>query len=163
MCNPSDLHSMATLIGLCIRVKLLRSLPSRFKVVVRIAPGTHSSEVAGAPSLELVLYFQLPVKKIIFEFLSPEFRAWHAGNPPSLTLLISWKFLMGDLRVIRSTALGTSFVEFGPVPLATLFFLAMLCAYSAVYLFTFLDRFRIDETRYFENDKVKCNAYLRAF
>ncbi|CAM9869035.1 unnamed protein product, partial [Hapterophycus canaliculatus] len=36
----------ATLIGLCIRVKLLRSLPSRFKVKVRIAPGTHSSEAA---------------------------------------------------------------------------------------------------------------------
>ena len=38
---------LATLIGLCLRVKLLRSLPARFKVVVRIAPGTHSSEDAG--------------------------------------------------------------------------------------------------------------------
>jgi len=37
---------MATLIGLCIRVKLLRSLPSRFKVVVKIKPGTHASEMA---------------------------------------------------------------------------------------------------------------------
>lgn len=35
---------MATLIGLSIRVKLLRALPQRFKVSVSIAPGTHSSE-----------------------------------------------------------------------------------------------------------------------
>jgi hypothetical protein len=38
---------MATLIGLCIRVKLLRSLPQRFKVDIMIAPGTHHSEHAG--------------------------------------------------------------------------------------------------------------------
>ncbi|CAN0084779.1 unnamed protein product [Laminaria digitata] len=45
--TPTIPHcSMATLIGLCLRVKLLRSLPARFKVVVRIAPGTHSSEDA---------------------------------------------------------------------------------------------------------------------
>jgi len=37
---------MATLIGLAIRVKLLRGLPSRFKVTVRVAPGSHSSEEA---------------------------------------------------------------------------------------------------------------------
>lgn len=37
---------MATLIGLCIRVKLIRSLPRRFKVSVRINPGTHASELA---------------------------------------------------------------------------------------------------------------------
>jgi hypothetical protein len=37
---------MATLIGLCIRVKLLRSLPSRFKAVVRITPGTHAQEAS---------------------------------------------------------------------------------------------------------------------
>lgn len=35
---------MATLIGLSIRVKLMRSLPPRFKVSVKINPGTHSSE-----------------------------------------------------------------------------------------------------------------------
>ncbi len=38
--------SMATLIGLCIRVKLLRGLPQRFKVSVKVTPGTHSSEDA---------------------------------------------------------------------------------------------------------------------
>ena len=37
---------MATLIGLCLRVKLLRSLPSRFKISVQIEPGTHASELA---------------------------------------------------------------------------------------------------------------------
>ena len=37
---------MATLIGLSIRVKLLRSLPKRFKISVRIQPGTHASEHA---------------------------------------------------------------------------------------------------------------------
>jgi len=45
--TPTIPHcSMATLIGLCIRVQLLRSLPSRFKVDVSIAEGTHASEVA---------------------------------------------------------------------------------------------------------------------
>jgi metal-sulfur cluster biosynthetic enzyme len=46
--TPTIPHcSMATLIGLCIRVKLLRSLPpGRFKVSVQIEPGTHASENA---------------------------------------------------------------------------------------------------------------------
>lgn len=38
--------SMATLIGLSIRVQLLRALPSRFKVTVEISPGSHASEDA---------------------------------------------------------------------------------------------------------------------
>jgi len=43
--TPTIPHcSMATLIGLSIRVKLIRSLPSRFKIAVRITPGTHSQE-----------------------------------------------------------------------------------------------------------------------
>jgi len=45
--TPTIPHcSMATLIGLAIRVKLLRSLPTRFKVDVRIRSGTHASEAA---------------------------------------------------------------------------------------------------------------------
>lgn len=45
--TPTIPHcSMATLIGLAIRVKLLRSLPGRFKVDVSINPGTHASELA---------------------------------------------------------------------------------------------------------------------
>ncbi|CAM9341935.1 unnamed protein product [Chrysoparadoxa australica] len=42
--TPTIPHcSMATLIGLSIRVKLLRSLPARFKVSVEVKEGTHSS------------------------------------------------------------------------------------------------------------------------
>jgi hypothetical protein len=37
---------MATLIGLCIRVKLLRTLPPRFKLDILLAPGSHASEEA---------------------------------------------------------------------------------------------------------------------
>jgi len=52
--NHIDIHftptiphcSMATLIGLCIRVKLLRSVPDRFKVDINVTPGTHASEQA---------------------------------------------------------------------------------------------------------------------
>lgn len=45
--TPTIPHcSMATLIGLSIRVKLLRSLPPKFKVTVEITPGTHTSETA---------------------------------------------------------------------------------------------------------------------
>ncbi|XP_076243837.1 MIP18 family protein galla-2 isoform X2 [Calliopsis andreniformis] len=45
--TPTIPHcSMATLIGLSIRVQLLRALPSRFKVNVEITPGTHVSEAA---------------------------------------------------------------------------------------------------------------------
>nr|CAD7202440.1 unnamed protein product [Timema douglasi]CAD7414263.1 unnamed protein product [Timema poppensis] len=43
--TPTIPHcSMASLIGLAIRVQLLRVLPSRFKVNVRLTPGTHASE-----------------------------------------------------------------------------------------------------------------------
>ncbi len=45
--TPTIPHcSMATLIGLSMRVKLLRSLPPRFKVDIAIAPGTHNQEKA---------------------------------------------------------------------------------------------------------------------
>lgn len=45
--TPTIPHcSMATLIGLCIRVKLGRSLPQRFKVNIKIFPGAHQSEEA---------------------------------------------------------------------------------------------------------------------
>jgi hypothetical protein len=45
--TPTIPHcSMATLIGLSIRVQLLRSLPDRFKVDVEITPGSHASEFA---------------------------------------------------------------------------------------------------------------------
>nr|XP_051714994.1 cytosolic iron-sulfur assembly component 2B-like [Oryctolagus cuniculus] len=45
--TPTVPHcSMATLIGLSIKVKLLRSLPQRVKMDVHITPGTHASEHA---------------------------------------------------------------------------------------------------------------------
>lgn len=45
--TPTVEHcSMATIIGLCLRVKLMRSLPSRYKVDIRIAPGSHATEAA---------------------------------------------------------------------------------------------------------------------
>lgn len=45
--TPTIPHcSMATLIGLSLRVRLLRALPPRFKVNVEITPGTHASEAA---------------------------------------------------------------------------------------------------------------------
>ena len=43
--TPTIPHcSMATLIGLSITTKLIRSLPLRFKISVRITPGTHNQE-----------------------------------------------------------------------------------------------------------------------
>jgi metal-sulfur cluster biosynthetic enzyme len=55
--TPTIPHcSMATLIGLCIRVKLLRSLPGRYKVDIQITPGTHSSEVAGKSNSVLYVH-----------------------------------------------------------------------------------------------------------
>ncbi|KAE8733108.1 MIP18 family protein [Hibiscus syriacus] len=45
--TPTVEHcSMATVIGLCLRVKLMRSLPSRYKMDIRVAPGTHATEAA---------------------------------------------------------------------------------------------------------------------
>ncbi|KAL3630886.1 Protein ae7 [Castilleja foliolosa] len=45
--TPTVEHcSMATVIGLCLRVKLMRSLPPRYKVDIRVAPGSHATEAA---------------------------------------------------------------------------------------------------------------------
>ncbi|KAL6843790.1 hypothetical protein ACP4OV_026361 [Aristida adscensionis] len=45
--TPTVEHcSMATVIGLCLRVKLIRSLPPRYKVDIRVAPGSHATEAA---------------------------------------------------------------------------------------------------------------------
>lgn len=43
--TPTIPHcSMATLIGLCIRVRLERCLPARFRIEVRVKEGSHQSE-----------------------------------------------------------------------------------------------------------------------
>jgi len=45
--TPTIPHcSMATLIGLSLRVRLLRALPERYKVDIRVRKGTHQSENA---------------------------------------------------------------------------------------------------------------------
>ncbi|KAI0279822.1 hypothetical protein BGY98DRAFT_915368 [Russula aff. rugulosa BPL654] len=45
--TPTVPHcGMSTLIGLTIRVRLLRALPTRFKVDIRVKPGSHQSEHA---------------------------------------------------------------------------------------------------------------------
>lgn len=45
--TPTITHcSLATLIGLAIQVKLIRCLPERFKIDVKICEGTHSTEDA---------------------------------------------------------------------------------------------------------------------
>ncbi|KAH7301411.1 hypothetical protein KP509_23G025100 [Ceratopteris richardii] len=45
--TPTVQHcSMATVIGLCIRVQLMRCLPPRFKIDIKVAPGSHASETA---------------------------------------------------------------------------------------------------------------------
>nr|GAT53713.1 predicted protein [Mycena chlorophos] len=46
--TPTVPHcGMSTLIGLSIRVRLLRALPSRFKIDITLKPGSHQSELAG--------------------------------------------------------------------------------------------------------------------
>ena len=43
--TPTVNHcSMATLIGLCLRVKLQRALPPRFKVDIMLSEGSHDQE-----------------------------------------------------------------------------------------------------------------------
>lgn len=45
--TPTIPHcSMATLIGLCVRVRLNRSLPARYRVDIKLKQGTHQSEDA---------------------------------------------------------------------------------------------------------------------
>ncbi|KMZ58150.1 MIP18 family protein [Zostera marina] len=45
--TPTVEHcSMATIIGLCLNVKLSKCLPSGFKVDIRVAPGSHATEAA---------------------------------------------------------------------------------------------------------------------
>ncbi|KAI5656386.1 hypothetical protein M9H77_25179 [Catharanthus roseus] len=45
--TPTVEHcSLAAAIGLCLRVKLMRCLPSRYKVDIRVAPGSHATEAS---------------------------------------------------------------------------------------------------------------------
>ncbi|KAF9609834.1 hypothetical protein IFM89_018776 [Coptis chinensis] len=43
--TPTIQHcSMATVIGLCLRVKLMNSFPPHFKVDIKVSPGSHANE-----------------------------------------------------------------------------------------------------------------------
>lgn len=53
-------HSLIGIVeGLSIRVRLLRALPSRFKIDITVKPGSHQSELAGASIQETRNYFSL--------------------------------------------------------------------------------------------------------
>jgi len=66
--TPTIPHcSMATLIGLCMRVKLLRSLPRKYKVDIHITPGTHAQEEQGT-SLTVYLH-RRKMKPILTDIL----------------------------------------------------------------------------------------------
>ena len=55
--TPTVPHcGMSTLIGLTIRVRLLRALPTRFKVDIRVKPGSHQSEHAGSYSFAISIW-----------------------------------------------------------------------------------------------------------
>ncbi|KAG8497562.1 hypothetical protein CXB51_008856 [Gossypium anomalum] len=46
--TPTIQHcSMATVIGLCLRVKLKECFPPHFKVDIKVAPGSHADEESG--------------------------------------------------------------------------------------------------------------------
>jgi metal-sulfur cluster biosynthetic enzyme len=88
--TPTVEHcSMATVIGLCIRVKLIRSLPPRYKVDIRVAPGSHSTEAAVNKQLNdkerVAAALENPnLLDMVEECLSPTFDwglniSWHHG------------------------------------------------------------------------------------
>ncbi|CAN0861892.1 Protein AE7-like 1 [Linum grandiflorum] len=46
--TPTIQHcSMATVIGLCLRVKLQECFPPHYKVDIKVSPGSHADEEAG--------------------------------------------------------------------------------------------------------------------
>ncbi|EGG14194.1 DUF59 family protein [Cavenderia fasciculata] len=58
--TPTVPHcSMANIIGLSIKEKLARSLPQRFKVDVKVTPGSHSSESSGMSNNKVDTFFIL--------------------------------------------------------------------------------------------------------
>ncbi|KVH95164.1 protein of unknown function DUF59 [Cynara cardunculus var. scolymus] len=66
--TPTVEHcSMATVIGLCLRVKLMRSLPSRFKVDIKVAPGTHATEDAATKCKDLRIGSPKPSAQITYK------------------------------------------------------------------------------------------------
>lgn len=57
--NPTVPHcSLATLIGLCIRVKVERSLPHDIKLDIFIKKGTHNTEDESVFYLDILIHFK---------------------------------------------------------------------------------------------------------
>uniref|UniRef100_A0A1D1XXY3 MIP18 family protein At1g68310 n=1 Tax=Anthurium amnicola TaxID=1678845 RepID=A0A1D1XXY3_9ARAE len=58
--TPTVQHcSMATVIGLCLRVKLMRCFPPHFKVDINVAPGSHANEESASCSNIMPLFYVL--------------------------------------------------------------------------------------------------------
>ncbi|KAG6775771.1 hypothetical protein POTOM_019265 [Populus tomentosa] len=52
--TPTIQHcSMATVIGLCLRVKLQECFPPHYKVDIKVAPGSHADEEAGEADFDI--------------------------------------------------------------------------------------------------------------
>lgn len=79
--TPTVEHcSMATIIGLCLRVKLMKSLPSRYKVDIKLAPGSHLSEAAVNKQLNdkerIAAALESPyLAEVVDECLAPSFQS----------------------------------------------------------------------------------------
>ncbi|XP_075102078.1 protein AE7-like isoform X2 [Nicotiana tabacum] len=88
--TPTVEHcSMATIIGLCLRVKLMRCLPSRYKVDIRIAPGRHVTEAASTVCLSIsvtehpIFSYHFPLTATTHNNLKLQFSSCHyAGLLP---------------------------------------------------------------------------------
>ncbi|CAI0473428.1 unnamed protein product [Linum tenue] len=53
--TPTIQHcSMATVIGLCLRVKLQECFPPHYKVDIKVSPGSHADEEAGKVSMSSI-------------------------------------------------------------------------------------------------------------
>ena len=70
--------------GLSIRVRLLRSLPERYKVDIRVKPGSHQSEVACAYDLWRLRYRMLTFSVQVNKQLNDKERVAAALENPTL-------------------------------------------------------------------------------
>lgn len=70
--------------GLSIRVRLLRSLPERYKVDIRVKPGSHQSEVACACDLWRLRYRMLTFSVQVNKQLNDKERVAAALENPTL-------------------------------------------------------------------------------
>ncbi|RAL54761.1 hypothetical protein DM860_001889 [Cuscuta australis] len=71
---------MTNVIGVCLRVKLTQSLPSRYKIDIRVAPGSHQSEAAVNKQLNdkerISAALEIPeFASMIRHYLSPHYQS----------------------------------------------------------------------------------------